>query len=90
MLMLWYGMHFVDEPPSNIAFGTTGDREIFPSHVPHSRFGADLNPITGAPNRGPGHYKVEEVSICFCLVNNSCMYANFVCLVRFMLHLLNF
>jgi len=83
-------VHFVDEQPSNISFGTTGDRQIFPSHVPHSRFGADLNPITGAPNRGPGHYKVEEVSCCVCPVYKSSLYADCVCLVRFMLYLLNF
>jgi len=63
----------VDEKQSNAAFGTSGDRKIFPTHVPHTRFGADLNPITGAPNRGPGRYKVEEVNV-FCPVDNSCSY----------------
>jgi len=54
---------FIVEKPSNVAFGSSGDRRIFPAHVPETRFGAGLNPITGAPNRGPGHYKVEEVSV---------------------------
>jgi len=57
-----------DEKPSNVAFGSTGDREIFPSHVPHSRFGANLKPVAGAPNRGPDLYKVDEVQkMCFFL-----------------------
>jgi len=54
-------LQIVDEKPSPVAFGSHGDREIFPCHVPHSRFGANLNPIAGAPNRGPDLYKVEEV-----------------------------
>jgi hypothetical protein len=55
-------MLFGDEKPSKVSFGSTGDREIFPSHVPHSRFGNELNPITGAPHRGPGHYEVEQTT----------------------------
>jgi len=74
---------FLDEKPTKVAFGNSGDRDIFPTHVPHTRFGTDLNPITGAPNRGPGHYKVEEVSISFCSVYD-------VYLVSFILNLLNF
>jgi len=54
-------LHFVDEKQSNVAFGGTGNREVFPSHVPHHRLGAELSTIRGAPNRGPGQYKVEEV-----------------------------
>lgn len=45
-----------------VAFGSTLDREMFPSHVPPTRFGNDLTPIRGAPKRGPGCYNNEEVS----------------------------
>jgi len=62
-------MCFVEEKPSNVAFGSSGDREIFPSHVPHTRFGTELNPVTGAPHRGPGHYEVEEVLSAFVFVH---------------------
>ena len=51
-----------DEKPSRVAFGSTLDREVFPTHVPHTRFGNDLSPIRGAPQRGPGCYNNEEVS----------------------------
>jgi len=54
-------LHFIDKKPSITAFGCHGDREIFPSHVPHTRFGIELNPVTGAPNRGPDLYNVKEV-----------------------------
>jgi len=52
----------VQEKKSNVSFGTTLTREIFPTHVPHTRFGNDLIGIRGAPNRGPGCYNNEEVS----------------------------
>lgn len=45
---------------SNVAFGTTLDRGIFPSDVAPTRFGNDLSPIRGAPDRGPGKYDNEE------------------------------
>lgn len=47
---------------------STLDREIFPTHVPHTRFGNDMTAIRGAPNRGPGCYeneKVLEEFVCF-------------------------
>jgi len=50
------------EKRSKISFGTTLDREIFPTSVPHTRFGNDLMPIRGIPDRGPGKYENEEVS----------------------------
>lgn len=50
------------EKKSNVSFGTTIDREIFPTKVPPTRFGNDLSPMRGAPNRGPGCYDNEEVS----------------------------
>ena len=50
------------EKRSKVSFGTTLNREIFPSKVPPTRFGNDMIPITGAPNRGPGCYDNEEVS----------------------------
>lgn len=50
------------EKPSRVAFGSTLDRGVFPSQVPHTRFGNDLSPIRGASNRGPGCYNNEEVS----------------------------
>lgn len=50
------------EKKSNVSFGTTRGREIFPSSVPHNRLASDLNPIRGAPNRGPGTYENEDVS----------------------------
>ncbi len=49
------------ENNSKVSFGTTLDREIFPTHVPPTRFGNDLTPIRGAPDRGPGKYDNEEV-----------------------------
>jgi len=54
-------LYSVDEKPSNVAFGSHGDRGIFPCHVPHTRFGLELNPVTGSPNRGPDLYEVKEV-----------------------------
>jgi len=56
---------FLEEKQSDVAFGSSGDRQIFPSSVPHTRFGTELNTITGSPNLGPGHYKVEQVIIVF-------------------------
>lgn len=50
------------EKKSRVAFGTTLNREIFPTAVPHTRFGNDLTAITGHPERGPGKYDNEEVS----------------------------
>ena len=58
-------MCFLEEKQSDVAFGSSGDRQIFPSSVPHTRFGTELNTITGSPNLGPGHYKVEQVIIVF-------------------------
>ena len=56
-----YIILLVVEKNSKVSFGTTLTREIFPSHVPKNRFGNDLTPIRGAPNRGPGCYNNEEV-----------------------------
>lgn len=53
---------FSEEKFSNVSFGTTQDRQIFPTHVPPTRFGNELNPITGSPEVGPGRYNNEEVS----------------------------
>jgi len=50
------------EKKSNISFGTTLTREIYPTHVPSTRFGNELIGIRGAPNRGPGCYNNEQVS----------------------------
>merc|ERR1711893_243426 len=50
------------EKKSKAAFGTTLDRGLFPSDVAPTRFGNDLMPIRGAPQRGPGCYNNEEVS----------------------------
>ena len=50
------------EKKSRVAFMSTLDREIFPTHVPHTRFGNDMTAIRGAPNRGPGCYENETVS----------------------------
>lgn len=50
------------EKQSRVAFGSTLDREIFPTHVPPTRFGNDLTPIRGHPDLGPGKYDNEEVS----------------------------
>lgn len=53
------------EKKTHVSFGTTTDREIFPSSVPHNRLASDLNPIRGAPNRGPGCYENEQVRSTF-------------------------
>ncbi|XP_074661000.1 ciliary microtubule-associated protein 3-like [Tubulanus polymorphus] len=50
------------EKKVNVAFMTTLDREMFPMKMPQNRFGNDLNPIRGAPHRGPGCYDNEPVS----------------------------
>jgi len=55
----------VVEKKTKVSFGTTGPREVFPTHVPHTRFGNELIGIRGAPNRGPGCYDNEEVSNLF-------------------------
>jgi len=47
---------------ANVSFGTTLNREMFPTKVPPTRFGNDLSPMRGAPHRGPGCYDNEEVS----------------------------
>jgi len=52
----------MDEKKSRVAFMSTLDRELFPTRVPPTRFGNDLSPMRGAPNRGPGCYNNEEVS----------------------------
>ena len=44
-----------------MSFGTTLDRGVFPVNVPNTRFGNELCPIRGAPNRGPGAYDDEKV-----------------------------
>ncbi len=49
------------EKKNRVAFETTLDRELFPTHTPHTRFGNELASIRGAPNRGPGCYNNEEV-----------------------------
>jgi len=49
------------ENNNNISFGTTLDREIYPSHVPPSKLGRGLCPIRGTPNVGPSTYNNEEV-----------------------------
>ena len=54
-------MTFLVEKKSNISFGTTLNREVYPTHVPHTRFGNDLKAIRGQPNTGPGCYNNEEV-----------------------------
>ncbi|CAD5126046.1 DgyrCDS14219 [Dimorphilus gyrociliatus] len=45
---------------ARVAFGATGDREVFPTHVPHNKIGAELNPIRGCPEIGPGTYENEK------------------------------
>ncbi|CAH1785737.1 unnamed protein product [Owenia fusiformis] len=47
---------------TNVAFGTTLDREMYPIQMPPNRFGNELIPLKGAPHRGPGCYENEEVS----------------------------
>lgn len=46
---------------SDVAFGSTLDRELLPLKVPPTRFGNQLR-IPNAPNLGPGRYNNEEVS----------------------------
>lgn len=50
------------ERKSNVSFGTTQDRTLFPIHMAPNRFGNDLKPLRGQPNTGPGKYENEEVS----------------------------
>lgn len=44
-----------------IAFMTTKDRELFPMKTSKDRFGNELYPLKGAPNRGPGCYDNDKV-----------------------------
>ena len=53
----------VDDKPSEVSFGTKTNRECFPAQVPPTRFGNELNPITGSPDTGPGHYNIDEVTL---------------------------
>lgn len=41
---------------------TTLERQMFPTKMPYNRFGNEMLPMTGAPNRGPGCYDYEAVS----------------------------
>ena len=54
---------FIVEKKTGVSFGTTLTREIYPTHVPHTRFGNDLKAIRGQPNTGPGCYNNEEVGV---------------------------
>lgn len=36
---------------------------MYPFNTPYNRFGNEMLPIRGAPNRGPGCYNNEEVCI---------------------------
>jgi len=44
----------------HISFGTTKERTAFPFDVGNHRFGNEMNPITGAPDVGPGKYNNAE------------------------------
>lgn len=44
----------------NVAFGSTLDRQMFPTRMPFNRFGNNLTPIRGAPHLGPGCYDNEQ------------------------------
>ena len=52
-----------DVPHSKVSFGTTLNREVYPTHVPHTRFGNDMIAIKGQPNTGPGAYNNEQVRV---------------------------
>jgi len=43
-----------------VVFMTTKNREMFPVKMAQDRFGNELNPLKGAPHRGPGCYDNEE------------------------------
>ncbi|XP_077994276.1 ciliary microtubule-associated protein 3-like [Glandiceps talaboti] len=49
------------EKTSNVSFGTTLGRPLFPTNVPPTRVGVILN-SESSPNIGPGTYDNEEVS----------------------------
>lgn len=58
-------MSFLEIEDANkkaISFGTTLDRGLFPHVCNPDRTGNELNPMKGAPNRGPGCYDNAKVS----------------------------
>ncbi|XP_069801481.1 ciliary microtubule-associated protein 3 [Dendropsophus ebraccatus] len=55
-------MEHKPEVLKRVCFGSTQERKHFPYHCAPDRLGNDLAPIRGAPNRGPGCYRSEEVS----------------------------
>ncbi|XP_077151540.1 ciliary microtubule-associated protein 3 [Ranitomeya variabilis] len=50
------------EARKRVCFGSAQERKQFPYYCAPDRLGNDLAPIRGAPNRGPGCYKYEEVT----------------------------
>lgn len=52
----------MDKNVRNISFGTTLKRQVYPTHVPRTRFGNDMVAIRGQPNTGPGVYENEEAT----------------------------
>ena len=48
------------EKTSNVSFGTSQSRPIFPMTMPPTRFGNEIKPIRGQPNTGTGAYENEN------------------------------
>ena len=49
------------EKKSNVSFGTTADRPLFPASLPVNRIGNGMA-LDTAPHRGPGSYDNAEVT----------------------------
>ncbi|KAL8579188.1 hypothetical protein ACOMHN_010772 [Nucella lapillus] len=50
----------VEAPKSSVAFMSSMERKMFPIKMPYNRFGNEVSPLRGAPQRGPGCYDNEE------------------------------
>ncbi|XP_025087716.1 protein pitchfork-like [Pomacea canaliculata] len=55
---------------TGVAFLASSNRQMYPFNTPYNRFGNEMLPIRGAPNRGPGCYNNEEKTNFMYVLNN--------------------